>query len=73
MGATVPFPSNFHHRTIISTNIPRVVVLFLLILKSSFAMDIDKFTAPTTICGYLPFTKIRDYAVLDLVSLAYGL
>eukprot|EP00977_Amphora_coffeiformis_P013585 scaffold3591_cov159-Amphora_coffeaeformis.AAC.8 len=45
---------------------PRIIVLLLLILVSSSAMDIDKFTTPTTICGYLPFTKIRDYAVLDL-------
>ena len=37
--------------------------------RSSSAMDVDKFTTPATICGYLPLTKIRDYAVLDLVSI----
>ena len=47
----------------------RAFVLPLLSLLPAFAMDIDKFTVPTTICGYLPLTKIRDYAVLDLVSL----
>ena len=42
-------------------------VLVGIQILSAFGLDIDKFTTPATICGYVPLTQIRDYAVLDLV------
>lgn len=45
-----------------------ILALFLGVAVSS-AMEVNTFSTPATICGYLPLTRIRDYAVIDLVSM----
>lgn len=46
----------------------RILGMFFGLAIAS-AMTVDDFSTPATICGYLPLTRIRDYAVLDRVSL----